>query len=95
MDPPFSEVRQVLRGHHEVVVVVQDHESADGRASTDQQIDAGQLIHHHHTDGEGALAARTRQPMLRPAQYAGIDFIHGVLYVSAILRESAFHVSLC
>jgi hypothetical protein len=32
----------VSGGGYEVVVIVQDHESADGRASADQQIDAGQ-----------------------------------------------------
>jgi hypothetical protein len=41
-DSSLRQVWKVSRGGHEIVVVVQDHESADGCASADQQIYAGQ-----------------------------------------------------
>jgi hypothetical protein len=40
--PPLGEVRQVTRCRRDIVVVVQHHESADGRTSAEQQIYAGQ-----------------------------------------------------
>jgi hypothetical protein len=41
-DSSLCQVWKVSRDGYEVVVVVQDHESADGCASADQQIYAGQ-----------------------------------------------------
>jgi len=40
--PPLGEIRQVLRGHDEVIVVMQNHESPDGRTGAGEQIHTGQ-----------------------------------------------------